>query len=67
MKNEPKEVCPKCSSTEVAGLVSAFWTSLAKPTRTWASESSISEKRQCGACQYEWDEGDELPPEDKQQ
>ena len=57
--------CPKCGSTNVCGLVMAFWAAIEEDgspkTRLMhlvESDTEIGTERMCSDCNHEWDEGD---------
>ena len=61
-----KAICPKCHSSEVAGLVSSYWTSIdenGSPLRplseTVSSNAEIGPERECIKCCHFWHAGDE--------
>lgn len=63
MSKKPENVCPKCSSTEVSGLVQAFWAQINKEGapviplhRLVESETEIGGERLCGECGHEWED-----------
>lgn len=58
------ETCPGCGSDRVAGLVAAFWVDVNKSPDDvkWNSESEVTEKRTCLACDREWNDGEEEAP-----
>jgi hypothetical protein len=53
--------CPKCGSTNILGLVAAFWVRVDENgdpvgDPSWRTESEVTEQRMCGEC------GEELEP-----
>lgn len=53
--------CPECGSTNVAGLMEAFWTELEddEPKQNWfldaRSCTELTMQRSCGDCGHEWE------------
>jgi len=51
---DEEEVCPICGSSNISGLVMAFWVRL--PTVygdvSWEDESEVGEDRLCHSCGY---------------
>jgi hypothetical protein len=57
------EACPKCKSTDISGLIQAFWIGLDKngnfiEPRSIRSEAELGEERLCNKCGHEWKLGD---------
>lgn len=58
--------CPKCNSTDIAGLVQSFWASLDESGNElkhdwieYQSSTELGAERMCADCGYEFEEGDE--------
>lgn len=57
--------CPNCGSTNIGGLMPAFWVALnadGEPVNNWhdwGSETELGPQRCCFQCNHEWDEGEE--------
>ena len=52
--------CPKCGSTEVAGLMGAFWVKLDQREdpigqwSDWANNTELMPDRECTKCNHQW-------------
>lgn len=53
--------CPKCGSTEVSGLMEAFWVMLDQDDQPegqwqdWEGCTEIGDKRMCTECEHEFE------------
>ncbi len=53
--------CPSCGSTDLSGLMEAFWVPLGEDGEPdgewvdWESSTEVGDKRLCGRCQTEFE------------